>query len=85
MPSNGTEGEFFQDEWCAHCARDAQFRSEYEETGDPQCGGCEILANSMAGIQPDEWKYVNGIPNCSAFTLDPNLPMRCKFTLDMFN
>lgn len=87
VPSNGTEGEIFQDEWCARCQRDAAFRAA------PDSGqGCEILASTMwtTGIgdpdYPDEWTNRDGEPKCTAFELDlgDNAPPRCDQTADLF-
>lgn len=83
MPSNGTEGEIFQEGWCAHCARDSEFRRQFMETGNPQVDGCEILAASLRGEQPKEWFYRNGDPICTAYTEDPACPVRCPYTKEM--
>ena len=84
MPSNGTEGEVFQEGWCVHCARDAEFRKEFGETGEAHCNGCEILAASLRGEQPKEWYYRKGQPICAAYTEDPACPLRCPLTKEMF-
>lgn len=84
MPSNGTEGRAFEEWWCENCVRDAQFRKEYDETGNPQCDGCQILAEATSGIQPIEWAYRNGLPSCSAYSEDQNHVVRCTMTVDMF-
>ncbi len=84
MPSNGTEGGIFQDGTSAHCARDAEFRRQWEETGNPQVDGCEILAASLRGEQPKEWFFRKGEPICSAYTEDPACPVRCPNTMDLF-
>lgn len=83
MPSNGTEGEMFQEGWCANCARDMEFRRQFYETGNPQVDGCEILAASLRGEQPKEWFYRNGEPICTAYTEDPECPVRCPFTMEL--
>lgn len=86
MPANGTEGMIFQEGWCAHCARDAEFRQSYEETGgNPTCSGCQIYAAAFFGEQPKEWFWRKGQPYCSAHTEDPNCPVRCPDTLEMFS
>lgn len=63
-PSNGTEGEFFQEAWCYRCARDTEARP------------CSILTRTMAfNIEengyPKEWiRDVGpwpGNPRCTAF------------------
>lgn len=84
MPANGTEGEIFQDGWCAHCARDAEFRRQWEETGNPQVDGCAILAASLRGEQPKEWLFRKGEPICTAFTDEPLREPRCPETMEMF-
>jgi len=89
IPSNGSEGEGFQESFCNRCARDAAFReTDYE--GDPALG-CQILANTMAipfnsPDYPKEWIQDDdgGNPRCTAFTTDPTCPVRCDKTLDMF-
>ena len=85
MPANGTDGSCFQEGWCFHCARDADFQQSWEETGgNPTCDGCSILAASLRGEQPKEWFWKNGEPHCSAYTEDPSCPVRCPDTLEMF-
>lgn len=67
-PSNGTEGEIFQEDFCAKCPRDAKFREDPEKHE-----GCEILARTMAynvtdPEYPKEWIYdEKGEPTCTAF------------------
>lgn len=84
MPGNGTEGEAFQDGWCASCMRDAEFRKQWNETGNPQVDGCEILAASLRGEQPKEWLFRNGDPICSAFTEVEPVGARCDKTGELF-
>jgi hypothetical protein len=75
-PSNGTEGEGFEGQWCEKCTRDAGFR-ENPDSAD----GCPILANVMifnvdeAGY-PKEWIQDDdgGNPRCTAFA--PESPRR---------
>lgn len=83
-PSNGTEGEMFQEGLCHRCAR------------DPDTGGsmCEILLASMLFSigdpgYPPEWVYDRtGRPTCTAFhdaaSGEPPPEPRCGSTLDMF-
>ena len=73
-PSNGTEGEAFQDRWCARCTRD-DFDADLL---------CPILARGLSGQQPPEWVYRNGVPTCTAFTDKPLPEPRCEFTKEMF-
>lgn len=78
MPANGTEGEIFDAEWCAHCAHDAPFREDIEWND-----GCEILAAGLRGEQPAEWIERGGVPACTAF-LGEGVEPRCLLTLEMF-
>ena len=83
-PSNGTEGEDFQEHWCAHCARDAAFRDN-PDSGD----GCPIVAATFVfqidePEYPEEWIEDDRGPRCTAFTTDPTLPSRCDKTADLF-
>jgi hypothetical protein len=64
-PSNGTEGEYFYEGWCAHCKRDRTYRERQED-------GCEIFARSMAYSvgekgYPVEWIWLGRRPVCTAF------------------
>ncbi len=62
-PSNGTEGELFQEEFCYRCKLD-----DCDE-------GCDILLNTMIfGIKnedyPKEWVFdEDGRPTCTAFDM----------------
>lgn len=85
-PSNGTEGETFQETWCAGCEADRGFREDHE-----RFDGCPIIANAMALTvddpdYPKEWVYrADGQPMCSAFVeIGSAQPPRCPDTLDMF-
>lgn len=71
MPSNGTEGEWFESQWCADCHHDED---------------CSIAIAAYCGDQPDEWIYRDDKPTCTAFR-DASKPMpmpRCPDTLEMF-
>lgn len=87
-PGSGTEGMAFDEEWCDHCARDAEFRKDWDNA-DPAIG-CQILAATLANMigdpdYPKEWVHDrNGRPCCTAFTTDPTCPVRCGQTVDMF-
>lgn len=69
----------FMAAWCEKCAA-----ADYE--GD----GCPIQLRAMAlGVHdpdyPAEWNFTNGgVPQCSSFTLSPEVEHRCTDTLDMF-
>ena len=65
-PSNGTEGQIFQEQWCDRCRRG-------------QGDGCRILSDSMAfdtsdKEYPSELRYENDMPICTAFR-DVNIPI----------
>lgn len=87
-PGSGTEGMAFDEAWCEHCARDAEFRKDWDNA-DPAIG-CQILADTFVydvndPQYPKEWVYDRkGRPCCTAFTTDPKKPVRCDKTLDMF-
>lgn len=86
-PSNGTEGEFFHERWCADCKRDAAFQQ------DPDFGdSCPLICNAMAfnighPEYPTEWIYgEDGQPECKAFE-DKHAAdgsYRCETTPDLF-
>jgi hypothetical protein len=67
-PSNGTEGEIFEAEWCENCVYELPVR-EREDFEN----GCQILTNALwNGIgdkdYPKEWIYGDdGVPKCTAF------------------
>lgn len=64
-PSNGSEGDMFQELWCENCVHDNAF-------GQPR-GGCEILTKTMflrvdEEGYPPEWNHdAEGQPQCTAF------------------
>lgn len=84
-PGSGTEGMAFDERWCEHCARDAKFRDDPD-----RADGCQIVADTFAyeisdPKYPKEWVFDrNGRPCCTAFTENPNAPLRCDKTPDMF-
>ena len=66
-PSNGCEGLDFQEEFCAHCTKDA----EYRETDDGR-DGCSILSAAYLypvsdRLYPKEWVTDEQGPRCTAF------------------
>ncbi len=87
-PGSGTAGISFDEYWCDHCARDAEYRNGGDDT-DPAIG-CKIIADALAfditnPLYPKEWIYGDdGQPKCTAFTDDKSKPWRCDKTLDMF-
>ena len=87
-PGSGTEGCAFDDAWCAHCARDAEYRNGGPDADPAQ--GCQIIADVLCfdikdEKYPKEWIYGHdGRPCCTAFTTDPTKPLRCDKTADLF-
>ena len=72
MPSNGTEGEMFMDQWCHGCIK---FKS------------CTILTNSFAGQQSKAWRFDDsGDPECTSFQDQraSKKAYRCRQTQDLF-
>lgn len=73
-PSNGTEGQFFYEAWCAKCSRDAAFRNN--DNDRPR--GCSIIARALIydlddPQYPKEWIQgtddgVFSETRCTAFT-----------------
>jgi len=83
-PSNGTEGDIFESQWCEHCTRDAAFRSDPERND-----GCPILAavyalNIDEPGYPKEWIEDSKGPRCTAYTDDKIPSPRCLHTMEMF-
>lgn len=70
-PSNGTEGDLFDDSYCDNCKRESEYRSKPLEGIPGQ--GCRILAAVLwNGVEsptyPKEWIYgEDGQPTCTAF------------------
>ncbi len=61
MPSNGTEGMMFTDEYCDNC----KFQHP-DISKTPQCN--DILLKALLGEQLDEWVYNSlGHPTCTKF------------------
>lgn len=58
MPSNGSQGEVFMDAYCYRCKHDA-----FDRGGE----ACQILCTALANEQPQEWRYIDGQPTCTAF------------------
>ncbi len=79
-PSNGTEGEYFMEEFCYRCGRDAAFRlSEAAEDS------CPIVAATFRlkiddPDYPREWiREDDGSCRCTAFTFDGSREDRERF------
>lgn len=86
VPSNGTEGGCFIEDWCCECARDKAMSEgvEFDECDDNE--KCEILAASFRG-EAVEWRELaDGTTKCIAFVPKGQaIPApRCEHTVDMF-
>jgi hypothetical protein len=80
MPSNGTEGDMFDDVFCSRCERDRAYRDGGMVDAEL---GCPILAAALRGEQPGEWVWqgldADGVlvigsetgARCTAFTPIP--------------
>jgi hypothetical protein len=67
-PSNGTEGEAFQEKFCCNCVRD---RAVNLGGDDPQWeDGCQILARALADGGVPEWVEMDSGPFCTAYVPD---------------
>ena len=59
MPSNGTEGEVWTEQWCDKCLRRAL---------DPGAKTqCVHELRALAGEDNKRWYYVDGVPTCLSF------------------
>lgn len=47
--SNGTEGYAWEDNWCARCVHDGEFRRTWEGSG------CPLMMVALMGRTPVEW------------------------------
>jgi len=84
LPSNGSEGAGFFENWCCHCARDKAMREgvDFDECDDNEV--CGIIAAAFRGPVA-EWIYKNGEPTCTAYVPAGETPaQRCERTEDMF-
>lgn len=85
QPSNGTEGDLFQQDWCCKCARDKVMSEgkDFEDCTEDDL--CDILAASYRG-EAKEWQYdKEGQPCCTAFVFaGDKIPTRDDLTIDMF-
>ena len=73
-PSHGTEGDLFEDRFCANCQNiDYNLIDEGDQAGD-----CDILSRSFwceidDDDYPEEWCYdEKGKPTCTAFKKSEN-------------
>jgi hypothetical protein len=91
-PSNGTEGEFFLETWCHHCARDKSMREGVDPSDCDDNEVCLIIGRTFVydidhAEYPIEWQFgKDGQPCCTAFVpAGQEVPApRCEHTLDMF-
>lgn len=84
LPSNGTEGVIFFENWCARCSRDKAMRegANIEDCDDNEL--CGIIAASFRG-PVDEWVEDDKGPRCTAFVEFPNrVPFVDVLTKDLF-
>lgn len=76
-PSNGSEGEWFQHQWCNRCEKDRR-----------EDRPCKILSRSMAYDidepgYPREWVYAeNGHPMCTKFEPIESHPRNRNFRIN---
>jgi len=62
FPSNGTEGDYFTDKWCANCRKATSLRSREGKTY------CPILTKSLVeGFPIKQWIYKEGKATCTSF------------------
>jgi hypothetical protein len=72
MPSNGTEGLMFEEQWCGSCVK---------------LKTCRRMVNACAGITQTDWRYGDdGRPECKAWTDQhpARKAYRCRKTVDLF-
>lgn len=86
IPSNGTEGELFFDQWCRKCARDKSMRDgeDYDECDDSEV--CPIIAAAFRG-EAVEWRELDiGEVKCMKYVPagEQIPPERDDKTLDIF-
>ncbi len=81
-PSNGTEGDIFQAEWCYQCAR---FQDPETEEYCPILGATFTLDIENPEY-PEEWSYDDQEKPCCTAFLNHGEPVkvRCSRTEDMF-
>ncbi|MDH5184384.1 MAG: hypothetical protein OEX12_10885 [Gammaproteobacteria bacterium] len=82
-PSNATEGDIFEANWCNHC----QHMQDYRQTQE-NC--CDILLRAHAfsttnAAFPTEWQRQDTGPTCTAYLAEGEvIQYRCSKTQDMF-
>jgi hypothetical protein len=84
-PSNGTEGAYFIEGWCANCERDKVMNGDATDEDadkDPSIY-CQILSDSFIRAVP-EWREIDGEPKCLKFVKKGDaLPDRCPHTQEL--
>jgi hypothetical protein len=86
MPSNGTEGYSFIEEWCSNCAKDKPMSEgkDFDDCTDDEV--CQILGASFRN-EAVEWRELeDGRCVCLDFVQAGTevAPPRCEHTRDMF-
>ena len=67
LPSSGTEGAIFFENWCSKCEHDKNLNGTKPDPDD--CSDddyCQIINNSYLGHVP-QWIYKDGEPACTEF------------------
>lgn len=85
IPSNGTEGHQFINDWCSKCARDAVSNGQktFDDCDDSEL--CQILDASFRGDAKEWIEHDDGRTECTAFVpLGAAQPQRDDKTMDMF-
>jgi hypothetical protein len=85
IPSNGTEGHQFINDWCSRCARDSVCNGQktFDDCDDSEL--CQILAASFRGDAKEWIEHDDGRTECTAFVpLGAAQPQRDDRTIDMF-
>lgn len=67
IPSNGTEGHQFINDWCSKCARDAVSNGQktFDDCDDSEL--CQILDASFRGDAKEWIEHDDGRTECTAF------------------
>lgn len=57
-PSNGTEGVWFESQWCENCIKNPI---------SPDAKQCNVLCKELCNIPTGKWVYKQQAPTCTAF------------------
>ena len=85
IPSNGTEGYQFINDWCSKCARDAVCNGQktFDDCDDSEL--CQILSAAFRGTAKEWIEHDDGRTECTAFVpLGAAQLQRDDKTIDMF-